>query len=179
MLASDDPGFIVEPLNGYRIKEKMPQNIGEYRIPVGIPEIVRVGKDITMVSYGSTFNICSVAVEELSNVGIDVELIDVRTLLPFDRKHMIAESIKKTNRLILIDEDVKYGATAYMLDRILNEQKAYYHLDSEPKTLSAQEHRPAYGTDGDYFSKPSAEDIFDAVYEIIREVDPVKYPQIY
>ena len=179
MLASDDPGFIVEPLNGYRIKEKMPQNIGEYRIPVGIPEIVRVGKDITMVSYGSTFNICSVAVEELSNAGIDVELIDVRTLLPFDRKHMIAESIKKTNRLILIDEDVKYGATAYMLDRILNEQKAYYHLDSEPKTLSAQEHRPAYGTDGDYFSKPSAEDIFDAVYEIIREVDPVKYPQIY
>ena len=179
MLASDDPGIIIEPLNGYRIKEKMPKNIGEYRIPVGVPEIVKQGNDITLVSYGSTFNICSMVVEQLTEAGIDVELIDVRTMLPFDNDGMIAKSVEKTNRLLIVDEDVKYGATAYMLDRILNEQGAYFHLDSEPKTLSAMEHRPAYGTDGDYFSKPTAEDIYDAVYEMMSEVDPVKFPEIY
>jgi pyruvate/2-oxoglutarate/acetoin dehydrogenase E1 component len=118
-------------------------------------------------------------VKQLSDAGIDVELIDVRTLLPFDTEGMIAESVKKTSRLIVIDEDIRHGATAYMLDRILNEQGAYFHLDSEPKTLSAHEHRPAYGSDGDYFSKPTAEDIFDAVYEMMREVDPEKFPEIY
>lgn len=179
MLASDDPGIIIEPLNGYRTKEKEPQNFGEYRIPVGVPEVVKEGKDLSLVSYGSTFNICQMVAEQLTEVGIDVELIDVRTMLPFDNGGMIAKSVKKTNRLLIVDEDVKSGGTAFMLDQILNEQGAYFHLDSEPKTLSAMEHRPAYGTDGDYFSKPSAEDIFDAVYEIMHEVNPVKYPKIY
>ncbi|RLD24617.1 MAG: transketolase [Bacteroidetes bacterium] len=179
MLASDDPGIIIEPLNGYRIKEKLPQNLGEYRIPVGVPEVVKKGEDLTLVSYGSTFNICKAVVEQLAEANIDVELIDVRTLLPFDKEGMITESIKKTNRLLIVDEDVKYGATAYMLDRILNEQGAYFYLDSEPKTLSAMEHRPAYGTDGDYFSKPTNEDVFDAVYEMMHEVNPVKFPEIY
>jgi len=179
MLASDDPGIIIEPLNGYRTKEKLPQNLGDYCIPVGVPEIVKGGNDITLVSYGSTFNICKVVVEQLADTGIDIELIDARTLLPFDTQGMIAESVKKTNRLLIVDEDVQHGATAYMLDHILNKQGAYFHLDSEPKTLSAHEHRPAYGSDGDYFSKPTAEDIFDAAYEIMREVDPGKYPEIY
>jgi pyruvate/2-oxoglutarate/acetoin dehydrogenase E1 component len=179
MLASDDPGIIIEPLNGYRTKEKMPQNLGEYRIPVGVPEIVKEGDDITLVSYGSTFNICHAVVEQLADAGIDVELIDARTLLPFDTRGIIGDSVKKTNRLIIIDEDVQHGATAYMLDHILNKQGAYFNLDSEPKTLSAHEHRPAYGSDGDYFSKPTAEDIFDAVYEMMREVDPGKFPEIY
>jgi 2-oxoisovalerate dehydrogenase E1 component len=179
MLASDDPGFIVEPLNGYRVKEKMPSNLGEFRIPIGVPEIVKEGSDITLVSYGSTFNIAEIAVKQLSEVGIDVELIDVRTLLPFDVNGMITESIKKTNRLVIVDEDYRYGATAYILDRLLNDQKAFFYLDSEPKTLGAKEHRPAYGSDGDYFSKPSVEDIFDAVYEVMHEADPRKYLEIY
>ena len=179
LMASDEPALIVEPLNGYRIKEKLPLNIGEYNTPIGIPEIVKEGKDITVVSYGSTFNVIEATVSALSDHGIDIELIDVRTLLPFDRNGMISESIKKTNRVIFIDEDVPGGATAYMLDKVLNEQGAYYFLDSEPKTLSAKAHRPAYGSDGDYFSKPSSEDIFDAIYAMMHEVNPAKYPSIY
>ena len=179
LMASDEPALIVEPLNGYRIKEKLPLNIGEYNTPIGIPEIVKEGKDITVVSYGSTFNVIEATVSALSDQGIDIELIDVRTLLPFDRNGIISESIKKTNRVIFIDEDVPGGATAYMLDKVLNEQGAYYFLDSEPKTLSAKAHRPAYGSDGDYFSKPSSEDIFDAIYAMMHEANPAKYPSIY
>jgi len=179
MLASDDPALIIEPLNGYRIKEKMPENLGEYRIPVGVPEIVKKGEDITLVSYGSTFNICRVAVDQLKEAGIDVELIDIRTLLPFDIDGMVGESIKKTNRLLIVDEDFKNSASAYILDKLINEQDAYFHLDSKPTTLSAKEHRPAYGSDGDFFSKPTVEDIFDAVYKIMRESNPEKYPAIY
>jgi pyruvate/2-oxoglutarate/acetoin dehydrogenase E1 component/TPP-dependent pyruvate/acetoin dehydrogenase alpha subunit len=179
IMASDEPAIVVEALNGYRSKERMPSNIGEFRIPLGVPEIVKEGKDITVVSYGSTFNVVNAAADQLAELGVDIELIDVRTLLPFDIHGIIAESIKKTNRVIFIDEDVPGGATAFMLDQVLNNQKAYFHLDSEPKTITAKAHRPAYGSDGDYFSKPSMEDIVDGIYEVMHEADPAKYPSIY
>lgn len=179
LLASDDPALVIEPLNGYRSKERMPINLGEFREPLGIPEIVREGTDLTMVSYGSTFNICQVAAQSLEEMGISVELIDIQTLLPFDINHMICESLKKTNRLLIVDEDVSSGATAFMLDKILVEQKAYFHLDSAPVTLSAQDHRPAYGSDGDYFSKPNLDDIIEKAYTIMNEVDPIEYPSLY
>jgi pyruvate/2-oxoglutarate/acetoin dehydrogenase E1 component/TPP-dependent pyruvate/acetoin dehydrogenase alpha subunit len=179
LLASDEPALVIEPLNGYRSKERMPINLGEFREPLGIPEIVKAGSDLTMVSYGSTFNICQVAAQTLEEMGISVELIDVQTLLPFDIDHMICESLKKTNRLLIVDEDVSSGATAYMLDKILVEQKAYFHLDSAPVTLSAKDHRPAYGSDGDYFSKPSLDDIIETAYRIMNEVDPIEYPSLY
>ena len=179
LLASDDCGLIIEPLNGYRKKEKMPENLGEFRTPLGIPEIVEEGTDITIVSYGSTFNLCVEAQAQLRETGISAELIDVRTLLPFDIHHSIVESLKKTNRLLIVDEDVPGGASAFILDKILVEQKGYFHLDSEPVTLSAKEHRPAYGSDGDYFSKPAVEDIFEAAYEIMHQANPGKYPGLY
>lgn len=176
LLQGDDPGLIVEPLNGYRLKESLPSNIGEYTIPLGIPEIVREGSDITIVSYGSTFNICAKAASELEKIGIAAELVDVRTLLPFDRQGIIADSIRKTSRVLFVDEDVPGGATAFMLDQVVNGQGAWKYLDSEPKTLSAKNHLPAYGTDGDYFSKPSVMDVVESVYDIISEVDPGKFP---
>lgn len=179
LLQSDDPAIVVEVLNGYRTKEKMPDNLGEFTVPLGVPEVVREGSDLTLVSYGATFNICQKVAQELAQAGIDVELIDVQTLLPFDKDHTIVESVKKTNRLMVVDEDVPGGASAYILDKILTEQKAYYHLDSEPVTLTSKDHRPAYGSDGDYFSKPSAEDIFEAAYDLMSEVDPERYPAIY
>lgn len=179
LMAGDEPAIVIEPLNGYRIKEMMPSNIGEFRTPLGIPEIVHEGTDITLVSYGSTFNICEKAVEELATMGINVELIDVQTLLPFDINHLIAKSLQKTNRLLVVDEDVTAGATAYILDKILVEQKGYYQLDSAPETLSAKEHRPAYNSDGDYFSKPSLDDIIEKVYSIMNEVNPNKFPGLY
>ena len=178
LLQSDEPALVVEPLNGYRLKERLPQNLAEFTTPVGVPEIVRSGKDITVVSYGSTFNLCEKAAELLEKEGIDVELIDVRTLLPFDKNHIIADSVKKTNRLLVVDEDFPGGASGYILDRILNEQKAYFYLDSEPRTLTGQQHRPAYGSDGDYFSKPGIEDIFEAVYGMISESNPEKFPPL-
>ncbi len=179
LLASDEPALVIEPLNGYRTKERMPVNIGEFREPLGVPEVVREGKDITIVSYGSTFNLCEIAAKQLVELGIDVELIDVQTLIPFDLDHLIAESIEKTNRLLIIDEDVSSGATGYMLDKILVEQKAYYHLDAAPETMSAKDHRPAYGTDGDYFSKPSIEDIVEKVYAMMHDANPTNYPSFY
>ena len=179
MLKGDDPALVIEPLNGYRTKENMPSNLGEFTTPLGVPEIVTEGTDITIVSYGSTCNIAEQAVKQLSEVGVSVELIDVRSLLPFDINHMIAESIETTNRLLIVDEDVPGGASAYILDKILVEQKGYYHLDAEPVTLSSKAHRPAYGTDGDYFSKPNADDIFDAAYAIMNEADEDQYPSIY
>ena len=179
LLASDDPALVIEPLNGYRSKEKMPDNIGEFNEPLGIPEIVKEGTDITVVSYGSTFNLCEIAAKQLLELGIDIELIDVQTLIPFDIHGIISESIEKTNRLLIVDEDVSSGATAYILDKILVEQKAFYHLDGSPETLSAKDHRPAYGTDGDYFSKPSIDDIVEKIYSIMHEVNPNKFPSLY
>ncbi|HRO77060.1 MAG TPA: transketolase C-terminal domain-containing protein, partial [Crocinitomicaceae bacterium] len=179
LIESDEPALVVEPLNGYRIKEKMPTNIGAYKIALGTPEITNEGSDITLVSYGSTFNLCTKAVEELSEMGISVELIDAQTLIPFDVNHLISKSLSKTNRLLIVDEDVSSGATAYMLDKILVKQNGYAHLDSAPMTLSAKDHRPAYGTDGDYFSKPSIDDIIEKVYAIMNEVDPTRFPELY
>ena len=179
LLNSDDPALVVECLNGYRSKEARPTNLGEYSIPVGIAEVVKEGTDITMLSYGSTFNICSVAAKQLEEFGINVELVDARSLLPFDTTGITKKSIEKTGRLLIVDEDVPGGASAYLLDEVINKQGAFRYLDSEPKTLSAKPHLPAYGTDGDYFSKPSAEDIFDAVYDIMRESNPAKFPALY
>jgi pyruvate/2-oxoglutarate/acetoin dehydrogenase E1 component/TPP-dependent pyruvate/acetoin dehydrogenase alpha subunit len=176
LLQGDDPALIVEPLNGYRLKETLPANVGEYTIPLGIPEIVKEGSDITIVSYGSTFNICAKAAAELEKKGISAELVDVRTLLPFDRHQIIVESIRKTSRVLFVDEDVPGGATAFMLDQVINVQGAWKYLDSEPKTLSARNHLPAYGTDGDYFSKPSLLDVVEKVYDIMSEANPAKYP---
>jgi pyruvate/2-oxoglutarate/acetoin dehydrogenase E1 component/TPP-dependent pyruvate/acetoin dehydrogenase alpha subunit len=172
LLNSDEPAVVVEPLNGYRLKEKCPTNIGSYTIPLGQIEVLNQGNDITMVSYGSTLRICQDAIEKLNERGISVELIDIQTLYPFDIAQDIVKSIQKTNRLLIVDEDVSGGASAYILSKILEEQDAYRFLDSKPETLAAQDHRPAYGTDGDYFSKPNAENIYDAVYEIIKEAKP-------
>lgn len=179
LMAADEPGLVIEPLNGYRTKERVPTNLGEFKIPLGVPEIVSEGSDLTLVSYGSTFNLCEVAAKQLSELGISVELIDVQTLLPFDIDHLICESVAKTNRLLIVDEDVSSGATGYMLDKIMVEQGAYYHLDSAPQTLSAKDHRPAYGSDGDYFSKPSVDDIVEKVYGMMNEANPKKYPSMY
>ena len=179
LMAGDDPALVIEPLNGYRSKELVPTNIGEFREPLGIPEVVAEGTDLTIVSYGSTFNLCEVAVKQLAELDISVELIDVQTLLPFDIEHSIQDSLEKTNRLLIVDEDVSSGATAYMLDQILVKQNGYYHLDSAPETLSAKDHRPAYSSDGDYFSKPSVEDIVEKAYAMMSEADPGSYPSIY
>ncbi|MGQ7947518.1 alpha-ketoacid dehydrogenase subunit alpha/beta [Flavobacterium sp. WC2509] len=179
LLASDEPALVIECLNGYRLKEKMPSNFGEFKTPIGVVETLRKGTDITLVGYGSTLRLVEQAAKELFEVGIDCEIIDLQSLLPFDINHDIVKSIAKTNRLLIIDEDVPGGASAYILQQIIEEQNAYIHLDSKPQTLSAKAHRPAYGTDGDYFSKPSAEDIYEKVYEMIHEVNPLKFPSLY
>jgi 2-oxoisovalerate dehydrogenase E1 component len=179
LLQGDEPALVIEPLNGYRTKERMPTNIGAFRTPLGIPEIVQEGTDLTIVSYGSTFNLCEQALKLYAENGISVELIDVQTLLPFDIDHAIKKSLQKTNRLLIVDEDVSSGATGFMLDKILVEQKGYLHLDSAPETLSAKDHRPPYGSDGDYFSKPAVEDIFEKGYSIMHEADPAQYPALY
>ena len=179
LLQADEPALVIEPLNGYRTKERMPINFGTFTEALGMPEIVKEGKDLTLVSYGSTFNLCEVAAQQLEHMGISVELIDVQTLLPFDIEHMISDSLSKTNRLLIVDEDVSSGATGFMLDKILVEQKGYYHLDSAPETLSSKDHRPAYGSDGDYFSKPSIDDIIEKVYAMMHEAEPAKFPSLY
>ena len=178
IMESDQPALIIECLNGYRLKEKIPNNIGEFKTPVGIVETVKEGSDITLVSYGSTLRMVEETAKELIEVGIDAEVIDVQSLLPFDLNHDITKSVAKTNRLLIIDEDVPGGASAYILNEVLNIQNAYQYLDSQPKTLTAKSHRPAYGTDGDYFSKPSNEDIFEAVYNMMHEANPVDYPKL-
>ncbi|MDC1402947.1 thiamine pyrophosphate-dependent enzyme [Crocinitomicaceae bacterium] len=178
LMAADEPAVVIEPLNGYRSKEKRPNNIGEFREPLGIPEVFKEGSDLTIVSYGSTFNLCIPAVEQLEQLNINVELIDVQTLLPFDINHMIAQSLKKTSRLLIVDEDVSSGASAYMLDQIIK-QNVFFHLDSTPVCLTAKDHRPPYGSDGDYFSKPSIEDIVETAYGIMNETDPSGFPSIY
>ncbi|MCF7559992.1 thiamine pyrophosphate-dependent enzyme [Sabulilitoribacter multivorans] len=178
LLQGDDPAIVVECLNGYRLKEKMPNNLSAIKTPIGVVETLKEGTDITLVSYGSTLRIVEQTAKDLLAVGIDAEVIDVQSLLPFDLNHDIVKSIAKTNRVMIIDEDVPGGASAYILDNILNKQNAFQYLDSEPKTLTAKPHRPAYGNDGDYFSKPSAEDIFEAVYAVMHEVNPSDFPKL-
>ncbi|MGF1555862.1 alpha-ketoacid dehydrogenase subunit alpha/beta [Paucihalobacter sp.] len=178
LMVCDEPALVVECLNGYRLKEKMPNNIGSFKTPLGVVETMVEGTDITLVSYGSTLRLVEQAAKELLEVGISAEVIDVQSLLPFDLKHDIVKSIEKTSRVLVIDEDVEGGASAYILNQILNKQNAYQYLDSAPKTLASKPHRPAYGSDGDYFSKPSTEDIFENVYQIMHEVDPNDFPKL-
>ena len=178
LLQSDEPAIVVEVLNGYRVKEKLPDNIGEYTIPLGVPEVIREGSDVTLVTYGASCRIAMDAANKLSEAGIEVEIIDVQTLLPFDIHGEILESLKKTSRIIFVDEDVPGGASATMLQEVIEKQGGYSWLDSPPKTLTGTQHRPAYGSDGDYWSKPNAETIFDAVYEMMHEVDPGEFPAL-
>ena len=179
LLDCDEPALVIECLNGYRLKEKMPTNLGEFKTPIGLVETIKSGKDITVVSYGSTLRIIEQAANELLEFGIAIEIIDVQSLLPFDLNKDIAKSVARTNRLLIVDEDVPGGASAYILQQIIDEQKSYFHLDSQPQTLTAKAHRPAYGTDGDYFSKPSAEDVFEKVYSMMNEVNPNQFPSLY
>jgi|TARA_R110002110_G_scaffold307631_4_gene521279 pyruvate/2-oxoglutarate/acetoin dehydrogenase E1 component/TPP-dependent pyruvate/acetoin dehydrogenase alpha subunit len=178
LLESDEPAIVIECLNGYRLKEKMPTNIGEFRTPIGVIETVKEGTDITLVSYGSTLRIVEEAAKELAQTGIDAEVIDIQSLLPLDINKDLVKSIAKTNRVLVVDEDVPGGASAYILQNILDDQNGYKHLDSKPQTLTAQPHRPAYGTDGDYFSKPSVEDVYEKVYAMMHEVDPTNFPKL-
>lgn len=177
MLKSDEPALIIECLNGYRLKERLPDNLGEYTVPLGVPETIIEGNDITLVSYGSTLRVAEEAVKQLQEFGISCELIDVQSLLPFDINHQIVESVKKTNKIVFIDEDVPGGATAFMMQQVLEDQGAYRYLDAKPVTITAKAHRPPYGTDGDYFSKPSAEDIFETIMDMMHEYNPAKYPE--
>lgn len=179
LLRADDPALVIEVLNGYRNKEKLPSNIGAMTLPLGVPEVLREGKDVTLVSYGATLKIVMEAAELLARTGIDPEIVDVQTLLPFDVRGMIAESVKKTNRVVFVDEDVPGGASAYMLQQVVERDRAYEWLDSEPRTIAAKEHRPAYGSDGDYWSKPNRETIFAGVYDLMHETNPRKYPKIF
>ena len=178
LLRAEEPALVIECLNGYRKKELMPSNCGEYTVPLGKPEITRTGTDLTILSYGSTFNICTEAAERLSDLGIEVELVDVQTLLPFDIDSLTANSVSRTNRLLIVDEDVPGGASAFLLDQVLNKQGAWKFLDSAPRTLTAKPHLPAYTSDGDYFSKPSLEDIVEEAYSYMSETDPLRYPTL-
>ncbi|KGO86253.1 transketolase [Flavobacterium rivuli WB 3.3-2 = DSM 21788] len=179
LMETDEPALVIECLNGYRLKEKMPVNLGKFKTPIGVVETVKEGKDITLVSYGSTLRVVEQAAKELLEIGIDAEVIDIQSLLPFDINSDIVKSVAKTSRLLVIDEDVPGGGSAYILQQIIDVQDAYKYLDSKPDTLSAKAHRPAYGTDGDYFSKPSAEDIFEKVYAIMHEAKPAEFPELY
>ncbi|CAM3152968.1 transketolase [Chryseobacterium flavum] len=179
MLQTDEPAIIVECLNGYRLKEKQPDNLGEFTVPVGKIEVTKEGTDVTLVTYGSTWRIVTEAANELEKLGISAEVIDIQSLIPFDLSHEIAESVKKTNRLVVIDEDVEGGTTGFILQQILEKQKAFRYLDSDPLTISANDHRPAYASDGDYFSKPSTDDMVEKIYAMFNETNPQKYPAIF
>lgn len=179
MLRSDDPAVIIECLNGYRMKERKPDNIGEFTVPLGVPEVLRTGTDVTVVTYGAMCRIVMEAAEELEKAGISCEVIDVQTLLPFDIHHLILNSVKKTNRVVFADEDVPGGASAFMMQKVLEEQHAYQYLDAEPVTISGKEHRPAYASDGDYFSKPNPEEVYEKIYAVMNEVDPEQFPSLY
>ena len=179
LLRSDEPAVVVECLNGYRLKEKLPVNVGEFTLPLGRPEVLREGTDVTIVTYGSMCRVVMEAAKQLAEVGISAEVMDVQTLLPFDNQHLIADSLRKTGRVLFADEDVPGGATAFMLQHVIDEQDGYQLLDAAPRCLSGQAHRPAYSSDGDYFSKPSVEDVFDAAYSLLREADPERFPDIY
>ncbi|WP_350288421.1 thiamine pyrophosphate-dependent enzyme [uncultured Croceitalea sp.] len=178
LMKTDEPALVIESLNGYRLKEDKPNNLGDFCTPIGVVETMKTGTDITLLSYGSTLRIVLSVAEELKEVGIDAEVIDAQSLLPFDINHDVAKSLKKTNRLLIIDEDVPGGCSAYLLQEILEKQEGYKYLDSKPQTLAAKAHRPAYATDGDYFSKPNAEDIFEKIYEIMHEANPTDYPSL-
>ena len=178
LLEAEEPALVVECLNGYRKKEPLPNNIGEFRVPLGVTDTLREGDDLTMLSYGSTLHLAQEACERLAEWGIEVELIDAQTLLPFDLEGAVAKSVEKTNRLLVVDEDVSGGASAYLLDEVLNRQGAWRFLDGQAKTLAAKPHLPAYGSDGDYFSKPSVDDIVETAYNVLREVDPSSYPSL-
>jgi pyruvate/2-oxoglutarate/acetoin dehydrogenase E1 component len=178
LLRADEPALVVECLNGYRIKEKLPSNIGEFTVPLGRPDVLRYGEDVTLVTYGSCCRIAQEACDLLANHGIRVELIDVQTLLPFDINHSIVDSLKSTNRIVFLDEDVPGGATSYMMQQVLEIQGGYKHLDSTPITITAKEHRPAYGSDGDYFSKPSVDTVFSTIYQMMHESNPAKWPSL-
>ena len=178
LLEGNDPAIVIECLNGYRLKEKVPNNMGEFRVPLGTIETMRKGKDLTILSYGSTLRIVLEAAEELSKMGIDSEVIDIQSLIPFDLGKKIRKSVEKTNRILIVDEDVPGGGTAYILNELLENQHIFPLLDSNPKTLSAKAHRPAYGSDGDYFSKPSLDDIIDLAYDMMHEFDPKQFPKL-
>jgi 2-oxoisovalerate dehydrogenase E1 component len=177
MLQSDEPALIIECLNGYRLKERLPDNLGDYTVPLGIPEVITEGNDVTIVSYGSTLRVAEEAAMQLSAHGVSCEVIDVQTMLPFDINHSIVESLKKTNKVVFVDEDVPGGATAFMMQQVLEEQEGYRYLDARPLTITAKAHRPPYGTDGDYFSKPNAEEIFEQIMDMMHEYDPATYPK--
>jgi pyruvate/2-oxoglutarate/acetoin dehydrogenase E1 component len=177
IMKSDEPALIVECLNGYRLKEKLPTNLSEFTVPVGVPEVISYGDDVTVVTYGSCVRIAQEGIALLEQRGISVELIDVQSLLPFDVNHNIVESLMKTNKVVFMDEDVRGGATAFMMQKVLEEQGGYRFLDSAPQTLTSEDHRPAYGTDGDYFSKSNPEQLFDLVYGMMSENNPDKFPE--
>jgi pyruvate/2-oxoglutarate/acetoin dehydrogenase E1 component len=179
MLQSDEPALIIECLNGYRLKESLPENVGEFTVPLGHPEVIREGSDVTIVTYGSMCRVVVDAANQLADQGISCEVVDVQTLLPFDINHSIVESVKKTNRVVFADEDVPGGATGFMMQKVLEEQKAYKYLDAQPITITSKEHRPAYASDGDYFSKPQVEDVYEKVYEMMNEFDPQQFPALY
>lgn len=179
LLRGDEPALVIECLNGYRLKERLPSNVGEFTVPLGKAEIMKEGCDITVVSYGSTLRIVLEAAEELEKMGVQIEVIDPQTLYPFDVENVCGHSLKKTNKLLIVDEDVPGGGSAYILQKVLEAQNGYFHLDSQPKTLSAKDHRPPYGTDGDYFSKPSLDDVVETVYNMMNEANPAKYPKLY
>jgi 2-oxoisovalerate dehydrogenase E1 component len=179
LLHSDDPGLIIEVLNGYRLKEQLPDNVGEFTIPLGVPEVLRPGQDVSVVTYGATCRIALDAAERLSQIGIECEIIDVQTLLPFDVQQKILGSLKKTSRIIFVDEDVPGGTTAYMMQDVIERQGGYHWLDSQPRTLPGKPHRPAYGSDGDYWSKPNVDQVFEAIYQMMSESDPREYPSYF
>jgi pyruvate/2-oxoglutarate/acetoin dehydrogenase E1 component len=179
MLASDEPAVIVECLNGYRLKERMPSNLGAFRVPLGMPEIISEGTDVTIVTYGSCCRVVMDAVKQLLQMGISCEVIDVQTLLPFDINHSIRTSLEKTGKLLIVDEDVPGGASAFILQQVLEEQRGFEMLDVSPRTLTAMPHRAAYGSDGDYFSKPSIESVVDIVTAMMNEYNPGSHPPIY
>jgi pyruvate/2-oxoglutarate/acetoin dehydrogenase E1 component len=179
MLHSDESALLVEVLNAYRLKERLPDNIGEITVPLGVPEVIREGTDVTLVTYGACCRIALQSADKLSNLGIETEVVDVQTLLPFDLHRVILESLKKTGHIIFVDEDVPGGTTAYMLQEVIEKQGGYYWLDSQPSTLPGASHRPSYGSDGDYWSKPNADTVFKAVYELMHEVSPSDYPLFY
>ena len=179
LFRADEPALVIECLNGYRLKEKLPDNVGEYMVPLGKAEVLKTGTDVTLVCYGSTLRIVEEAVEELEKLNISVEVIDPQTLLPFDSEQLCAKSLQKTNKLLVVDEDVPGAASAFILQQILEVQKGYYYLDSQPRTLTAKAHRPPYGSDGDYFTKPSVDDVIELVYQMMHEHNAVKYPSIF
>ncbi len=176
LLRGDDPGIVIEVLNGYRQHERLPSNLGDFCVPLGVPEVLRAGSDVTLVTYGACCSIALAAAAQLAAVGIEVEVIDVQSLLPFDRPCLIGRSLQKTNRLVVLDEDMPGGASAFILQQVLEGQDGYHHLDSQPRTITAQAHRPAYGTDGDYFSKPNGEDVFEGVYRLMHAAEPARFP---